>query len=92
MKLTKFASTGFLAAALLSAGCVNTADHRQAAAGPETLIVHTDGRMEYRNRLMPDDDVIIYEDGLGGERAAVRVRVEPLHPDFFRDSIAVERR
>lgn len=40
---------------------------------------------------MPDQDVVIYEDGFGGERAAVRIRMEPLHPDFFRDTIIVER-
>ena len=50
-----------------------------------------DGSMWLRDRPMPERDVIIYADGTGGEKAAVRIRMEPLHPDFFRDTIVVER-
>ncbi len=57
---------------------------------PEILTVQTDGVMRYRDRTMPEKDVIIYEDGRGGERAAVKVLV-PLHPDYYRDSIIVKR-
>lgn len=79
-------------AALALAGCQSAPPMQTAAVGPEILVVHPDGSMEFRDRLMPPGDVIIYEDGRGGEKAAVRVRREPLHPDFFRDTIVVERR
>lgn len=64
---------------------------RTERATPEKLVVSSDGSMQLGDRLIPNDDVIIYEDGFGGEKAAVRVRMQPLHPDFFRDSIVVER-
>lgn len=57
---------------------------------PEILTVQLDGNMRYRERTMPKKDVIIYDDGRGGERAAVKVRV-PIHADYYRDSIVVER-
>lgn len=75
---------------VLAAGC---AAHDVPVAGgtPEILTVRSDGSMWFRDRPLPERDVIIYPDGRGGEKAAVRVRVEPLHPDFFRDTIVVVR-
>ena len=59
---------------------------------PEILTVHTDGRMEFHNRLISEKDVIIYPDGYGGERAAVLVRVPlKMRSDYYRDSIQVHR-
>lgn len=57
----------------------------------EVLVIYPDGRMELNGRTMNRKDVVIYPDGRGGERAAVRVYV-PIHPDFFRDTIPVERK
>ena len=79
-------------ACLLLSGCMATPVAKSTPAEPDILIVSADGTMQLGDRLIPDGDVIIYEDGRGGEKAAVRVRLEPLHPDFFRDSIVVERR
>jgi hypothetical protein len=80
-------------ASLAVAGCQSAPPVQQsAAAEPEILVVHPDGTMQFRDRLMSEEDVIIYADGRGGEKAAIRVRREPLHPDFFRDTIIVERR
>ena len=56
----------------------------------EILFIYEDGRMEYKSRFLNDDDVVIYADGRGGEKAAVKVRV-PIHSDFYRDSIVVVR-
>ena len=56
----------------------------------EVLIIYADGTMMLNGRVMNEKDVVIYPDGSGGERAAVRVFV-PLHPDFFRDTIPVDR-
>ena len=59
-------------------------------SGPEVLIVQEDGSMYFKDRAMPRDDVIIYNDGFGGERAAVKVYV-PYKHDYYRDSIRVYR-
>jgi len=76
-----------------AAGCTSTPVRQAAPAKvPDTLVVHEDGRMVLGDRLMAAEDVVIYPDGYGGEKAAVRVRLQPLHPDFFRDTIIVERR
>lgn len=95
--MNHFAKVIWLAAcfAVLLIGCTSTPVRNEPAAaapGPEKLIIHADGSMEFRNRLMAAEDVVIYPDGFGGEKAAVRIRLEPLHPDFFRDTIVVERR
>ena len=58
--------------------------------GPDVLVVQEDGTMYYKDRAMPPDDVILYKDGFGGERAAVKVYV-PYKHDFYRDSIRVYR-
>jgi len=47
--------------------------------------------MKLMDRLLPAEDVVIYPDGYGGEKAAVKVRLDPLHPSFYRDSIRVNR-
>ncbi|MGH8119754.1 MAG: hypothetical protein ACRESK_03970 [Gammaproteobacteria bacterium] len=62
----------------------------QAQKEPEILFVYDNGNMFFRDRPINHDDVVIYADGFGGERAAIRVQV-PAKPDFFRDSILVER-
>lgn len=80
-----------LLASLVLAGCMATPAAKSTSRDPEKLIVSADGKMQLGKRRIADDDVIIYDDGRGGEKAAVRVRMEPLHPDFFRDSIVVER-
>lgn len=63
---------------------------RPDAGKEEVLVVYPDGTMMLNGRIMDKEDVAIYPDGFGGERALVRVMV-PLHPDFFRDTIPVER-
>ena len=81
-----------LAMSVLVAGCAsNPAISQQDGALPETLTVREDGSMWFRDRPLPERDVIIYTNGTRGEKAAVRIRMEPLHPDFFRDTIIVER-
>ena len=57
---------------------------------PETLTVYADGIMVLNDRIVNLDDVVIYPDGIGGERAAIRMRM-PSKPDFYRDSITVQR-
>ena len=56
----------------------------------ETLYVYDDGKMRLDSRYINAEDVVIYSDGQGGEKAAVKVRV-PIHSDFYRDSIIVVR-
>jgi hypothetical protein len=81
-----------LAMSVLLAGCVSDpSTTRVDDSLPETLTVREDGSMWFRARPIPERDVIIYADGIRGEKAAVRIRMEPLHPDFFRDTIVVER-
>ena len=57
---------------------------------PETLTVYEDGKMVLNDRLVNMDDVVIYPDGVGGERAAIRMRM-PSKPNFYRDTIKVQR-
>lgn len=74
-------------------GPTNVADKNNT---PEVLTIYPDGTMEYRDRIMNEEEVIIYSDGKGGERAAVRVW-NPLQPPsrkdskYYRDTIVVER-
>lgn len=80
--------------AWLAAGCAAhgpVARDTDLRTTPEILTVRADGTLWFRNRTLPERDVIIYADGAGGEKAAVRIRMEPLHPDFFRDTIVVVR-
>lgn len=83
----------FLLAGWMLSGCqfMQQPDPSVDSEEPEILHIYPDGSMEFRGRPIPERDVVIYEDGFGGERAAVRIRMEPLHPDFFRDTIVVER-
>lgn len=83
----------FILAGWLLSGCQFLSGSHVSDAGdkPEVLHIYPDGSMRFRGRPIPERDVVIYEDGFGGERAAVRIRMEPLHPDFFRDTIVVER-
>ena len=57
----------------------------------DQLYVYSDGSMKFNDRFVNSEDVIIYPDGFGGEKAAVKMSV-PLHPDFYRDSIYVKRK
>ena len=83
-----------LAIVILScAACTMTPTINNVVESPvptETLFVYEDGRMELNSRFVNDEDVIIYEDGRGGELAAIKIRV-PIHPDFYRNSIIVVR-
>ena len=70
--------------------CNNTIPVRSVDNGADTLRVYSDGKMMFRDRVIPVKDVFIYPDGFGGEKAAVKLYV-PYHPPFYRDSIVVER-
>ena len=73
------------------AGCNTAPVEPDYVEGPDTLNVYNDGTLEFRDRTLNQEDVIIYPDGFGGERAAVRLDV-PLSDDYyFRDSIRVRR-
>jgi hypothetical protein len=92
MKQVSLYVSGILAMSALVAGCgAGPPFTRADDALPEILTVREDGSMWFRERPIPERDVIIYADGTRGEKAAVRIRMEPLHPDFFRDTIVVER-
>ena len=76
----------------LAAGCAAGPPVTQVDESvPQILTVRGDGSMWFRERPIPERDVIIYANGVRGEKAAVRIRMEPLHPDFFRDTIIVVR-
>ncbi len=91
MNLAKYLRLLVIASAALLAGCLN-APWLNADRVPEKLIVHRDGSMELDHKPVSPSDVVFYPDGYGGEKAAVRVRLEPVHPDFFRDTIVVVRK
>jgi len=62
----------------------------ESAESHEILYVYDDGRMQLNSRFVDAKDVVIYSDGRGGEKAAIKVRV-PIHADFYRNSIIVVR-
>ena len=90
MKAKIITSLVFLSVNLAVSGCNTTAVHRSAQKVPEFLQIQTDGKMVFKDRIMPVEDVIIYPDGYGGEKAAVKLYT-PYHHPFYRDSIIVER-
>ena len=58
----------FLLACLLAISC--TIEKKPVAAKdkePEILYILPDGTMEFKGRIMNKEDVVIYEDGRGGE-------------------------
>ncbi len=73
-------------------GCMSQTPVKTSAKEPEHLFVYADGSMEFRNRKIDSEEVVIYDDGRGGEKAAVKINMEPLHPPFYRDSIIVIRK
>ena len=78
-------------AVLAMVGCSNMAPVSSEPGEPEVLLIYPDGTMKLNDRYLPEEDVVIYPDGQGGERAAIKVRIEPLHPGFYRDTIVVKR-
>lgn len=87
-----------LLASLLIASCATA--EKSVTAGEkerEILYIYSDGTMEFRGRIKNKEDVVIYEDGRGGEFAAIKIII-PLnryqkqpYSDFYRDNIIVER-
>ncbi len=57
----------------------------------EIFYIYPEGKMEFKGHIMNEDDVVIYEDGRGGEFAAVKLSV-PRRPDFYRGNIIVVRK
>lgn len=81
----------FLALTLAILAACSHAPEMAGTKEPEILTIFPNGKMKLMGRLIPAEDVVIYPDGFGGEKAAVKVRLEPLHPAFYRDSIIVRR-
>ncbi len=93
MKTINYKLVLFIVAFLFCTGCTSINSSRPITKyinDSETLYVYKDGRLQYKSRFLNEDDVVIYSDGRGGEKAAVKVRV-PVHSDFYRDSIVVVR-
>ena len=90
MKFSAKISLLLILSSLVLAGCNGPATVRKEPREKEILTIHDDGKMVFKERVMPPEDVIIYDDGQGGEKAAVKMYV-PFHPPFYRDSIVVER-
>lgn len=80
----------FMLAGLCLTACSNTMMTRSAVAKPDKLKIYADGKMIFKHRPIPVSDVIIFSDGLGGEKAAIKM-YPPFHPPFYRGSIIVER-
>jgi hypothetical protein len=86
----------FLLASALMTSCA-TSNQPIAERDQDILHIYPDGKMVLDGRVMNEEDVVIYDDGRGGERAAVKLLV-PLsryktqnHSEFYRDTIIVER-
>ena len=90
MSLSRSSSLSFLISCFFLSSCSLESSIKPDENSQEKLTVKSDGTMEFRKRTLPEKDVIIYPDGSGGERAAIKV-YDPMHPDYYRDSIRVER-
>ena len=74
-----------------TAGCTTGLREPPApGAHHDRLYIQPNGQMQLNQLPVDAEDVVIYPDGRGGERAAVKVRTE-VHPPFYRDTIAVIR-
>jgi hypothetical protein len=88
----------FLLASVLMTSCATTNQPVAIAEKDrDVLHIYPDGKMILDGRFINEDNVVIYDDGRGGERAAVRLIVpqnryqrQP-HTAFYRDTIIVER-
>lgn len=76
---------------LLLCACAITEDIKTTSTEPDVLTIYPDGTMRLKDRTISRKDVVIYPDGYGGEKAAIKVWGVPFHPPFYRDSIVVER-
>ncbi len=86
-----------LLTSVLMASCAAT-NQPVAENGQDILHIYPDGKMVFDGRIINEEDVVIYDDGYGGERAAIKLRV-PLsryktqnHSEFYRDTIIVDRK
>ncbi len=77
--------------AVLASACTASPEARGSIAGTNILYIYEDGSMKLNDRDIDPSNVVVYPDGVGGEKAALKMRV-PLHPDYYRHTIAVERR
>ncbi len=88
----------FILTSFLIASCATTETPVEADEEQDILYIYPDGTMEFDGRLRNEEDVIIYDDGRGGERAAVKIIVpsrrssKEKHESYYRDSIEVERK
>lgn len=93
MKTHKLKFSFLIVILMSSMGCTSTATRNEVVDSDNInnrLVIYEDGRMKLNSRFVNSKDVVIYADGRGGERAAIKVRV-PKHSDFYRDSIIVVR-
>lgn len=91
LKISSIVPVIIASATLVISACSASLETAMVQNEPEILTIYPDGSMRLMGRPVSAEDVVIYPDGFGGERAAIKVRIEPLHPDFYRDTIIVER-
>jgi hypothetical protein len=91
MKLYAYYSVSLLLSLSLMSACSLSPESSIVSKDPEILTIYPDGTMRLMGRPVAAEDIVIYPDGFGGERAAIKVRLDPLRPDFYRDTIIVQR-
>ncbi len=86
-----------LLTSVLMASCAAT-NQPVAEKDQDILHIYPDGKMVFDGRIMNEEDVVIYDDGYGGERAAIKLLM-PLsryksqnHAELYRDTIIVDRK
>ena len=96
--MTKRTIIFLLASALMTSCATSNQPVAVAERGHDILHIYPDGKMVLDGRVMNEEDVVIYDDGRGGERAAIKLLV-PLsryqnrpYSEFYRDTIIVERK
>lgn len=80
-----------LASSNLACTTTHTTNHKHDLTySPDEIIIFADGRVHYRQRLLSHDDVLIYNDIRGVEKAAVKMRTG-VQPDYYLGSYTVVR-
>jgi hypothetical protein len=89
-KMITFLKLLIVVSGIMLTAC-STMPEENSVDEPEILTIYPDGSMKLMGRQVAPEDIVIYPDGYGGEKAAIKSGLNPIHPPFYRDTIIVDR-